>query len=204
MGNPAAIGAWSGALVCASIVPYAIRTYERKIQPVAMSWVLWAFLGLAVLVTYRSAGAESNVWPAVFGFANPAVIAILCACGRAEWKKPSRAERFCFAVGVVSLAMWAFVRHRVALAQYALYIAMAADLCAAIPTILFVWRQPDRDRPFAWVLYAAGYFLAVFAIPRDTLANWILPVYMIALALIVAFPLVRYRLRLRVPLTQWL
>jgi len=105
--------------------------------------------------------------------------------------------------GVLSLAMWIFMRQNPNLAQYALYVALAADVCAAIPTIVFVWTEPDRDRPLAWVIFAMGYFLAVFAIQQDTLANWIVPLYMTLVALVVAFPLALYRLRRGVPLKHW-
>jgi len=89
------------------------------------------------------------------------------------------------------------------LAQYALFVAITADICAAVPTIIFVWSEPDRDRPLAWVMFAIGYFLAVFAIPQNTLANWIVPLYMALVALVVAFPLALHRLRRRVPLKHW-
>jgi hypothetical protein len=197
------IAAWSAGLVFLSVVPYAIRTYERKIQPVPTTWSLWSLIGLAVLLTYRSSGAEANAWPAIFGFVNPSVIMIVSVWRRGEWKKPTVPERFCLFFGLLSLTMWIFMRRNPNLAQYALYTAIAADLCAAIPTIIFVWREPDRDRPFAWVIFAVGYFLAIFAIPEDTLANWIVPLYMTVVALAVAFPLALYRLRLRVPLREW-
>ena len=99
--------------------------------------------------------------------------------------------------------MWLFLRQNPNLAQYALYVAIAADICAAIPTIVFVWKEPDRDRPLAWVLFAIGYLLAVFAIPQNTLANWIVPLYMSFVALVVAFPLALYRLRQGVPMKHW-
>ena len=201
--SPQSIGAWSGALVFLSIIPYAIRTYEGKIQPVPTTWSLWTLIGLAVLLTYRSSGAQANVWPAVFGFVNPVLITILSLWRGSQWKRPSRAERFCLLAGVVSLGMWIFMRQNPNLAQYALYLALVADVCAAIPTVVFVWKEPDRDRPFAWVLFAVGYFLAVFAIPENTFANWILPLYMTVLALIVAFPLTLHRLRRHVPLRHW-
>lgn len=197
------IGALSGGVVFLSIIPYAIRTYERKIQPVSTSWSLWSLIGLAVLLTYRSSGAEANVWPAVFGFVNPTLITILSVWRHGEWKKPTVLERFCFLFGVASLTMWIFMQRKPDLAQYALYVAIAADICAAIPTITFVWRQPDRDRPFAWVVFAIGYFIAIFAIEQNTVANWILPLYMTLVSLVVAFPLALYRLRRRMPLRHW-
>jgi hypothetical protein len=198
-----AVGGLSGGLVFLSVVPYAIRTYQGKIEPVPTTWFLWTLIGLAVLLTYRSSGAEANAWPALFGFINPMLIMVLSVWRGGRWRTPTIAERLCLLIGMASLGMWSFLRRNPDLAQYALYVALAADICAAIPTITFVWKQPDRDRPFAWVMYAIGYFVAVFAIPQNTFANWIVPVYMILVALIVAFPLALYRLRRRMPLNQW-
>jgi hypothetical protein len=197
------IGLLSGGLVLLSIIPYAIRTYDGKIRPVPTSWSLWSLIGLALLLTYRSAGANANVWPAVFGFTNPTIITILSIWRQEKWKKPNLAERLCFLFGIVSLVMWLFLRQSRELSQYALWVAITADLCAAIPTIKFVWTEPDRDRPFAWVLFGIGYFLAVFATPENTFANWGLPLYMTAVSLSVALPLALHRFRQNVPLREW-
>jgi hypothetical protein len=198
-----AAGILSGGLVFLSVIPYAIRTYQRKIEPVPTTWSLWTLIGLAVLLTYRSSGAESNVWPALFGFINPMLIVALSVWKGGNWRRPTVPERLCFLIGAASLGMWAFLRRDPALAQYALYVALAADISAAIPTIVFVWKQPGRDRPLAWAMFAIGYFVAMFAIPQNTFANWIVPIYMTSVALVVALPLALHRLRRRTPLSQW-
>ena len=170
-----------------SIVPYAIRTYDGKIRPVPTSWSLWSLIGLALLLTYRSSGATANVWPAGYSDSRiPPLITILSLLRREKWKKPNLAEQLCFVFGMVSLALWVFLRNNQELSRYALGLAIVADLCAAIPTIHFVWTEPERDRPFAWVLFGIGYFLVVFAIPENTFANWGLPLYMTAVSFNVA------------------
>jgi hypothetical protein len=201
--NAPAIGLLSGGLVFLSIIPYAIRTYEGKIRPVPTSWSLWTLIGLAVLLTYRSAGASANVWPAVFGFANPALITILSIWRHEKWKKPNPVEWFCSVFGIASLVMWIFLHQSRELSQYALLVAIAADVCAALPTISFVWTEPDRDRPFAWLLYGFGYFLAIFAAPDNAFANWALPLYMTTISFSIALPLILHRLRRNLPLTEW-
>jgi hypothetical protein len=202
--NPTTIGLLSGGLVFLSIIPYAIRTYEGKIRPVPTSWSLWSLIGLAVLLTYRSAGASTNLWPAVFGFINPTLITIISISRHEKWKKPNLAERLCFLFGILSLLLWLFLHQSRELSQLALGVAIAADLCAALPTIKFVWSEPDRDRPFAWLLYGIGYFLAIFAAPENTFANWALPLYMTAISFSVALPLLLHRFRQHVPLREWL
>ena len=197
------IGLLSGLIVTISVVPYAIRTFQCKIRPNLVSWSIWSILGLALLLTYRSSGATSNVWPAVFGFINPCLITAL-AFWRGERKKPNKLEIICVVIGLISIILWWFARDAKQLAQYALYIAIVADACAAIPTIVFVWKTPDGDRPFAWALFAIGYGLVLFAIEEQTLANYILPIYMSVGSLSVTFPLVLYRLRNKVPIAQWI
>lgn len=196
------IGLISGLLVTASVIPYAIRTYQNKIHPNLVSWSVWALLGLALLLTYRSSGATTNVWPAVFGFTNPLLVTIL-AFWRGEKKKPNRLEVTCLVIGFASIVFWWFVQDTKQLAQYALYIAIVADAAAAIPTIVYVWQTPNGDRPFAWLLFGVGYGLALFAIGEHSFANYILPIYMTVVSSFVALPLVLYRFRERVPIVQW-
>ncbi len=198
------IGLISGILVVISVIPYALRTWQGKICPNVTSWGLWSVIGLALLLTYRSSGAEANVWPAVFGFTNPTLITILALIKRGEKTRFSRLEWACIAICVVSLGMWAIMRDDKSLAQYALYVAIIADSCAAIPTIAFVLKHPDQDRPFAWGLFAVAYILALFAVPDHTIANYVLPIYMFLGSGFITWQLARFRLKERIPATQWI
>lgn len=203
--NAQTIGLLSGGLVALSIVPYAFRVYEGKIRPVATSWLLWSLVGFALLLTYQSSGAKANVWPAVFGFTNPTVVVILSVWRRrGQWKKPEFHEKICFAFGFASLFVWFFVRQNQELSQYALYLAIATDLCAAVPTLIFFRQEPTGDRPFAWFLFAAGYFMAIFAITERTLANYILPLYMTVGATIATLFLVIPRIKRGIPIKEWI
>ena len=199
-----AIGLLSGALVFSSIVPYAIRAYSGKIRPVPTSWSLWSFIGLAILLTYKSSGASTNIWPAVFGFTNPTLITVLSVLRHNEWKRPSLGDKLCFVLGVIAMILWLLLRRSAELSRYALLVAIAADVCAAIPTLRFVWSEPEADRPLAWFIFGCGYFLVLFGLPQNTLAAWGLPVYMTAVSWAIALPLALYRLRTHVPWTEWM
>ena len=161
--NAETIGRIAGFIVMASVIPYAIRVFQRKIQPNIVSWGIWSIIGLALLLTYRSSGATNNIWPAIFGFLNPTLITVL-ALWRGIWKRPERWELICGTIGIASIIWWGFFHNDVSGAQFSLYIAIIADACAAIPTIGFVWKNPHKDRPFAWGLFGVGYGLAIFAI----------------------------------------
>ena len=198
------IGMISGGLVFVNIVPYAIRVYQGKIRPVPTSWSLWSFIGLALLLTYKSSGAGANVWPAVFGFTNPLLVMILAIRRREHWKRPEPYEWGCLIFGIISLVMWVFVQGSKELSTYALVLAIVADLFAAIPTLIFFVKKPMEDRPFAWGMYAFGYFWAIFAMPEQTFANYILPLYMTVGSGIATLLLVIPRIRRGVPLKEWI
>ena len=198
------IGQISGILVMISAIPYIWRTWQRKITPNVTSWGLWSVIGLSLLLTYYSSGAESNIWPAVFGFINPTIITIIALIKKGEKTKFSWLEWLCIAICSVSIVMWALMRNDKSLAQYALYMAIVADSCAAIPTIVFLFKHPERDRPFAWGLFAVAYILSLFAVPEHTIANDILPIYMFLGCGLITWQLVRFRLKERMSLSQWI
>lgn len=198
------IGLISGLLVIASIIPYGLRTYQGKVQPNLTSFVLWTLISLTLLLTYRSSGAGANIWPAVFGFTNPLLITLLVLRRKGRMAKFSPLEKACLVLGLLSLGLWLVVRENKELSQWALYLAIVADLFAAIPTIRFVWTSPQDDRPFAWALFAVGYGLAIFAVPERTFANCVLPLYMFFGSFSITLPLAWYRWRHKIPLSEWL
>ncbi|MCX6763224.1 MAG: hypothetical protein NTZ97_00605 [Candidatus Moranbacteria bacterium] len=204
MKNTEIIGYISGLLVIASIVPYLFRIWQKKITPNITSWSLWTLIGFALLLTYKSSGAKANIWPAVFGFINPLLVTIVAIIRQGELLKMDKTEKYCLAIGLISLFMWYYLRENKNLVQYALYAAILADLCAAIPTIKLVWKKPWDDRPFMWSCYSLGYGLGMFAITEYTFANYSLPAYMFLGALSVALPLILYRIKNKIPLREWI
>jgi len=203
--NTEFFGFLSAFLVCASIIPYAYRVWQKKITPQLVSWILWSFIGISLLLTYNSSGAESNVWPAVFGFTNPTLIVILLLWKRNnEIGKIEGLDKYCLLFGLISLASWFYFRSNPKLVQYSLYVGLVADLFAAISTIKFVWKNPIEERPFAWVCYSIGYGLGMLAITEHTIANYSLPIYMCIGSMTISLPLIIYRIKTKAPLKEWI
>lgn len=187
------IGLISGGFVVLSIIPYAIRTYRKEIHPHIVSWFLWSLIGLTLLLTYKSSGANSNVWPAIFGFLNPCLIAILLIRNREEFGKLKGFDFWCLGLGIISLIAWIFIKDNKNFIQYALYTSILADAFAAIPTLNLLWEKPWEDRPFAWGCFSFGYGLSIFSISEHTVANYALPVYMFLGPFFIFLPLIFYR-----------
>ena len=198
------IGLLAGLMVTLTVIPYGIRTWQGKINPNITTWGLWSLIGFSLLLTYKGSGAGANVWPAVFGFINPCIITVIAVYRKGERTSFNKAEKICVALCLLSLLGWWWFRAEQDLVQYALYASIIADACAGIPTVIFVWRQPDGDRPFAWVLFAMAHTLAIFSIPEQTVANYALPVWMITASTIISIPIVWHRVQNRVPLKEWI
>ncbi len=198
------IGKISGILVLLSVIPYAWRVFQGKIKPNIIGWSLWSFIALSLLLNYQNIGAGDNIWPTIFGFTNPLVITLLAIWKKGEKIKLNKLEYFCLFSCVVSVVLWWFWLGNPIYSQYALFVAIIADSFASLPTIFFVWKNPHDDRPLMWLFFAIGYGLGAGAIKDHNLANYSLPVYMFLVAVIVSVPLIKYRLKAKIPLKAWI
>lgn len=216
-------GALSGALVAISAIPYLMRVLQRKISPQLSSWGLWAFIGFAILLTYGSESKDWSAIPAIFGFINPTlvIVAVLWIRSRRLRAIQERGklglllklrrktslkwyEWLCLIAGAISLALWLRYQGSSEHSHAALYTAIAADVCAVIPTMIFVVGQPKEERPFPWLLFGVGYAFAIPAVTLPSWANYALPVYMTFGTFAIATPIVMYCLRSRTPLRKWI
>ncbi len=203
-------GTLAALCIFGSAVPYGIRIFRGEIRPKFVSWSVWTLVGLALFVTYITAGGEGGFWSALLSFVNPLLITFLIFWrGRREQKREpwDKFERWSFLIALLALAAWVFVNESKTLSALALLAAIVADLGAAVPTIRFYLKEPEADRPFAWAAFGLGWFLTLFTIEEHGWENWgayVLPVYFTLGAGLVAGILALYRIRVRDPLTKWI
>ena len=202
--NPETIKLISAVVCIIGGIPYIIQTYRRNIDPQITSWALWSLIALAILVTYDSASDGASYWVAVVSFINPSIITVMLVMQGGMKRKLNRLDYACIAFGIAAIACWFWMRDNRHLAQYALYLALLVDLCAAVPTIRFVWTDPKEDRPGAWLIFALGMGISLFAVTDYTPANMTYAVYMVLGSTSTALPLVLYRVRHRIPLKEWI
>jgi hypothetical protein len=161
-------------------------------------------IGLALLLTYRGSGATWNAIPTILGVTNPCILVgvILLRGGQ---KAPLKLREYvCAALSLSSLVVWCLFRGNEKLSTYALCLAIVADVCAAVPSIVDGWTNPHDDRPGAWAIFSFGYLFALPAITEWKFSNIILPVYMSLLSVAIVIPLVRYRIKHNIPLKEWI
>jgi uncharacterized protein with PQ loop repeat len=204
------IGILSGLLVVVGFIPYFIRVWQGKITHNNLtSWFLWSAIGFALLATYDATGAKSNIWPVWGVFLDPTIIALTLIVKRKG--KIGRLKAFdwiCALFCAASLAGLCYCRMNTQgsreLAAYALYLAILADACAAVPIIIEAWKHPLHDRPFAWIMLVAGYFIDLFALPDSSFESYVLPVSTCIIYSMLALPLIMRRITLRYPFKEWI
>lgn len=196
------VGQVSGVVVLLSIIPYAIRVYQRKIIPNLVSWSVWSLVALALLANYEKSGAKDNLWVVILGTANPFIITIL-TLWRGGVKKIGRFDIWCLAFGVISIAIWYYF-NTVEAAALGLIMGILADAFAMVPTIRGVYLSPSEDRPMMWGIFSLGYIIAMFSVTEHTFSNYVLPLYMSLGAGIVFLILAKHRMKNRIPLREWI
>ena len=144
----------SGLLTVIGSVPYVIQTLRGTARPQVVSWSVWAVLLAIGSAAALSSGQVPAAAYSAFCAGECALIAGLALRGRdltLRWL-----DVICLAGAVAGLVLLAVVRAPAA----AVTVTVAADLIAYIPTIAHAWRAPREETCSAYVLYAAGAWLA--------------------------------------------
>jgi len=188
-------------ILAISILPYAISIFRGTVKPNRISWFIWSIIGFAFwLITPKTADEVTKMLTIIF-MINPSLIFILTLF-KGENSKPDSLEKFSLLVGLTSIIIWYFFKDNSGILPIS--IAIAADFCALIPTLRFVFKSPEQETPLAWILFFLGSLIAVFAIEVNNLESLLLPVYMTFGTFFIVFPLLRYRIKMKIPLKEWI
>jgi hypothetical protein len=199
--EPYYFGLLAQFILAISIVPYTISIFRGTVKPNRISWFIWSVIGFAFwLITPNDADQVTKMLTLIF-WINPTLIFILTLF-KGENIKPDTMEKFSLFVGLTAILVWLIFRDSSGVLPT--IIAIAADFCALLPTLRFVIKSPDEEAPLAWICFFLGSFIAIFGIEHYTLESLLLPVYMTFGAFLVVFPLIRYRIKMRIPMRHWI
>jgi len=197
-------GILSALIVLASYPPYIIRIWQRKIVPNLSSWTIFTLVSFALcLSSYSSSGAGANSWVTLGPLVGCSAILIV-GFFRSNEKSLTRFDIVCLILGIASIIFWFFTKQSRDMVQFALYTGILADFMGLLPSIRFLKKNPDKDRPFLWIIFSFGYLLSMFTIKDNTLANWFLPSFMVLAPALVWFHLVKYRIKNKIPIKEWI
>ena len=188
-------------ILAISILPYVISIFRGTVKPNRISWFIWGIIGFAFwLITPQTADEVTKMLTIIF-MVNPTIIFILTLF-KGENTKADTLEKFSLLVGLSAILIWYIYKDSSGI--FPISIAIAADFCALVPTLRFVFISPQEETPLAWIFFFLGSFIALFAIENYSLESILLPIYMTIGSFFVVFPLVRYRIKMKIPLRNWI
>jgi hypothetical protein len=165
-----ALGALSVAI---SFVAYSIYLWQtiksEDIQPHPLSWFLWGFVTGVATVAQWAKGAGPGYWVTAF-------TAIICfiisgiTFSQREWRF-SRSEYVSLAVGLAAIVWYGFAKNATACAV----LATIADVLGYNSTIRKGWEYPHSDSVTSFMLNAAKFIPAIFALNAYSIATWLYP-----------------------------
>ncbi|MDH5464089.1 MAG: hypothetical protein OEW60_00590 [Thiovulaceae bacterium] len=201
MVNTYVLGLVAQFILAISILPYTISIFRGTVKPNRISWFIWSVIGFAFwIITPDSADEVTKMLTVIF-MINPTIIFLLTLF-KGEYIKPDVLEKFSLLVGLSAILVWLIFRNSSGV--FPTVIAIAADFCALIPTLRFVLMAPDEETPLAWIFFFLGSLIAIFGIEKYTLESLLLPIYMTIGAFFVVFPLIWYRIKMKIPLRNWI
>ena len=184
-----------------SILPYIISIFRGTVKPNRVSWFIWSIIGFAFwLITPPTADEVTRMLTVIF-MVNPTIVFILTLF-KGENLKPDNLERFSLIIGLSSIMAWYLLKENSGILPIS--IAILADFCALIPTLRFVLKSPEEETPLAWILFFLGSLIAVIAIEDINMESLLLPVYFTIASFLVMFPLLQYRIKMKIPIKNWI
>ena len=193
----------AGFFTAVSVFPYARGILKGEITPNQVSWGIWSFLGMVFfLTTYTQPNVPfaSLIFVAMMVI-NPTII-LLLSFYKGIASKVNTLEIFALLTAIVAMYLWYNTPDKASLLPISL--AIVADFSALVPTLYFVYKHPEQDKPLMWFLFLLGASFTLLAITHHSIQNSILPVYILMGVGFVIFPLVRYRIQKNIPLKEWL
>ena len=188
-------------IIAIAIIPYIVSIFRGTVKPNRISWFIWSLVGFTFwLVTPQTADEMTKMLTVVF-MASPTTVFIVTLF-RGENKKPDHLEKFSLLTGIAAISVWYLAKDSAGITPT--IIAILADLFALLPTLRFVYAAPQEETPFAWIAFFVGSLLVLFSIENYVLQNLLLPSYMAFGSFLVVYPLVHYRIKMKVQLKNWI
>ncbi|HEV8677542.1 MAG TPA: hypothetical protein VN701_01805 [Candidatus Paceibacterota bacterium] len=162
----------ASVLTVISAVPYVRDMVKGTTKPNIVSWGLWTLIQGIFTAAQFSAGASlSIVLPAV-EVVSTGLIVVLGLIGYG-YKKYRPLDFICLALAFGAIVLWQVTRDPLV----ALWLSVAADFCAAVPTLVKAYRDPKSETPLAYLLVALSAIAAAFATLIINLPNMLWPAY---------------------------
>lgn len=146
------------AAACIHVTAYALYNIQSKkgqSKPNAATWGIWAFLVVLNAMTYREVSHSILV---ALPYYTSSISCLLTFCyllvtGKYDW--PEWRDWVYAGLAAIGGVIWLVFHH----AGYANLVITGAILLSFEPTYKTVWRNPHKEKPGPWVLWALAFIV---------------------------------------------
>lgn len=160
----------AGVLTIVSVVPYVRDMLRGTTRPNIVSWGIWCLVQAIFAAAQFSAGASLSIVLPAFEVATVGLIVVLGLAGYG-YKKYRPLDFVCLALALGAIALWQMTKDP----AVALWMSVAADVLAAVPTFIKAYRDPKSETLSAYFLVALSAVAAAFATDIIDVANLLWP-----------------------------
>ena len=166
------LGIIAGCISFFAFVPYIVSIVKGKTIPNRATWLIWSWVGILLLFSYKASGATDTLWVAISYTIAPIIISFLSfKYGVGGWNK---FDLFCISGSVISTLLW-FITGSPTLA---LILFLIIDFFGSLPTIKKSYFYPEQENKLAWLLMVIANFLNIFAAEEIRFSIIVYPLYM--------------------------
>ena len=169
-----AVGAIAGILTVLAVIPYIKDILHGSTRPNIVSWSLWVLLLLIGVLGQISAGASWSLIFLIGDLIGTSFVLSLCIAGYG-YKKYGWLEVVCFVLAIIAIVLWQLTNEPL----IAIWLAVAADFLASIPTLVKAYMDPMSEAPLQFFIIAFASLLAVLSTAIFDYANLLFPVYLL-------------------------
>lgn len=179
------LGIIAAIIYSVAFARYIYSMVKSKNKPNRATWFIWIVLGFVLLASYYSAGARETIPSLIINQIGMIIVFLFSI--RYGQGGIDKFDIACLVGATVSLFVWWISNNPV----YALFIGILTDLIGALPTIKKSFEHQDGEDRLTWLLFLFGNVANLFASDITNFSNYIYPLYMSLLCLLILVLLVR-------------
>lgn len=169
------------ALSLTGAVRYATLTVRGLVRPNLVTWGLWAAAPLIGFFAQLDAGVGMPAIQTLGAGVSPLIVFIAGIFSQHARVRVTAFDVWCAVFSVVALGVWVGFGH----AALAVWVAIAADAIAALPTYRKTWIDPASEGVFFFVLVVIGSTVTLATITSWTPETWGFAAYVLLNGLII-------------------
>lgn len=160
----------AGVLTIISVVPYVRDMIKGTTRPNIVSWGLWCLIQAIFAAAQFAEGASLSIVLPIVEVVTVGLVVVLGFMGYG-YKKYRPLDFICLALALGAIVLWQITSDP----MLALWLSVAADILAAVPTFIKAYRDPESETISAYALVALSAIAAAFATDIIDIPNLLWP-----------------------------